>query len=696
MACAKPRQNPVAGLLNLKRKRTDSDASSAGADMAIASKKFKHDCVVAASAGSMSSLASVPQTLAPTANLPSLSVHTASSNSKHLEDAQATAGAQEPRASVSLGRTAPIPTPKMDLSKVGAAAEKIEAQLNLEILLKHQELRLIDQEMAKCQIALEQLRRCQAIPYPGQLGMAPEVSLGTGPALAPPRGQIRPQKPAAWGVTDGPYTRHYARWLIQDPEFDSTPVQSGRATTGSKKTNRGASDMVQPPPSARAQRAAASARLHSINTDLAPPRPLKNLCVYTRETDGVRVKLVCVHCQKADASSVQGFLNHVRIGHEKTYASHMAAALECGQELTAEENEQVEQAERWKQLSRTGTWAPAVEAPPVATPATPSPYPPAEGRKLVHPLITDPVRPSHATGPAYQSTHAGPTTGLSADASTGTRPAPASTNPVQAKNVPPPISVNAGPFKPSSDTPNLSLLAKKRGVTGDLGKLVTSNKKRLDIDAIPYLHPEDGTGSPSASRISATTPSMHPRPVTTSGSQVASKRPASSMTVNQSAATKVPRISHDNSSLDDASNVNIASRSTHPELEMEHYDPLNLSPHTIDTNPGLVTDHDDDEDDDDDRDSEARSEADSNFAESSSHQRSVHPVHVRVEAEEDPLRDETVDDASQVKALPMSHEMREGTVPSAAAAAAAASGSGMESMPKKKRGRPSKKDGEKK
>jgi len=44
----------------------------------------------------------------------------------------------------------------------------IQSQFGLEILLKHDELRLINQELAKCQIALEQLRRCHLIPYPVQ------------------------------------------------------------------------------------------------------------------------------------------------------------------------------------------------------------------------------------------------------------------------------------------------------------------------------------------------------------------------------------------------------------------------------------------------------------------------------------------------------------------------------------------------
>src|SRR6202012_1151402 len=48
----------------------------------------------------------------------------------------------------------------------------IEAEINHAILFKHNELRLIEQEIAKCQTGLEQIRRCQLIPFPGSQGMS--------------------------------------------------------------------------------------------------------------------------------------------------------------------------------------------------------------------------------------------------------------------------------------------------------------------------------------------------------------------------------------------------------------------------------------------------------------------------------------------------------------------------------------------
>jgi ADA HAT complex component 1 len=72
-----------------------------------------------------------------------------------------------------------------DLTNVQQA---IEAQFNYEILLKHNELRLIEQELAKCQVSPEQLRRCSLVPFPGTEGFSQDASSGIGLALQPPSG----------------------------------------------------------------------------------------------------------------------------------------------------------------------------------------------------------------------------------------------------------------------------------------------------------------------------------------------------------------------------------------------------------------------------------------------------------------------------------------------------------------------------
>ena len=64
---------------------------------------------------------------------------------------------QDPAAKLeSVSDNDPTATMETNLNSVQQA---IEAQINYEILLKHNELRLIEQDLAKCQISLEQLRR---------------------------------------------------------------------------------------------------------------------------------------------------------------------------------------------------------------------------------------------------------------------------------------------------------------------------------------------------------------------------------------------------------------------------------------------------------------------------------------------------------------------------------------------------------
>lgn len=88
----------------------------------------------------------------------------------------------------------------------------ISEQFDIEILLKHREIRLIEQEIAKTQVSLEQLRRCALLPYAN----SPEAQLD-----AQGNGMI----PAVPGVVDGPYTRHYRQWLIPHPALDGNSVE---------------------------------------------------------------------------------------------------------------------------------------------------------------------------------------------------------------------------------------------------------------------------------------------------------------------------------------------------------------------------------------------------------------------------------------------------------------------------------------
>jgi ADA HAT complex component 1 len=203
--------------------------------------------------------------------------------------------------------------------------QRIEQQFSLEILLKHQELRLIEQELAKCQIALEQIRRCELIPYPASVSTAvANESVRTGTGLT----TIDTESPAPWGVVDGPYARHYAKWLLPDRKFDRIP----------------ADDMDVPRLGLDSPVMAGKTRPHRGNAGLklqglynGYPRNQAGPLLVRRSTDNALVKLVCLDCDRSDFSSPQGFINHCRIAHHRGFESHDAAAIACGQEVDGDE-----------------------------------------------------------------------------------------------------------------------------------------------------------------------------------------------------------------------------------------------------------------------------------------------------------------------------------------------------------------------
>lgn len=228
-------------------------------------------------------------------------------------------------------------------AQLATMRQTISSQLSLEILLKHRELRLIDQELAKCQVALEQLRRCSEIPFPGLHTPSEQVSSGKGAAIRKSQDKRTARSPAPWGVMDGPYTRHYAKWLLHDPHFDGGDSESVMPTTiGStpftgRSTRGHFTDFAQMVgKTSRSQRALNHAFLP--NGFAEPKQKPTGPMILKRKSDGKMVKLVCPDCGRHDFGSAQGFINHCRIGHQRNYASHDAAAEGCGQPLEADEN----------------------------------------------------------------------------------------------------------------------------------------------------------------------------------------------------------------------------------------------------------------------------------------------------------------------------------------------------------------------
>ncbi|KAK2760854.1 hypothetical protein FQN54_002094 [Arachnomyces sp. PD_36] len=359
--------------------------------------------------------------------------------------------------------------------------QSVEAQLSLEVLLKHDELRLIDQEIAKCQIALEQLRRCSEIPYPGSdaAGVLDSASVGTGRAVLPPGNGRPPLSPSPWGVRDGPYGRHYAKWLIPDPRFDggsvapsgannaatSVATAAGKAPTDGRATRGSVGDAGSTGATKRPQRGSTGSGLQSLSNGYPPPKDKTGPTIIKRKTDGHLVKLVCLDCRRDNFFSTQGFINHCRIAHNRNFASHDAAAIASGEEVEVDEAGMV-----------------------IGENKDPGVVP-----GYIHPLI----RSAHLVDtPQKASASRRKSSKRSSQAGSGQSSTPSdaqseSKAPIARKE----SSVDATPkavnsplpnsaFKASPETPHLSALMQRRGIGLDLLGIVGDAKTKSELDML--------------------------------------------------------------------------------------------------------------------------------------------------------------------------------------------------------------------
>ncbi|KAI4212513.1 MAG: hypothetical protein LQ351_004765 [Letrouitia transgressa] len=382
----------------------------------------------------------------------------------------------EPRTALSQER---FGSDEVDVSIYGSLRGYIEAQFSLEILLKHRELRLIDQELAKCQISLEQLRRCQAIPFvamPSSSQGMQDADSGVG-SSAGKDSSLVPE----WSGTNGPYTRHYRQWLMSDrafgdsdkdiiPQLQSTanavPDRSIRASVSAKSNLASQS---------RTQRGSGSARLKALPSGYAEPKEDKGPMIVRRSTDGLMVKLVCLDCRRSDFNSAQGFINHCRIAHSRNFQSHDAAAIACGEKV---------------ELDHTGG---------IIGESTSSTN---DSMGLVHPLIRNASVVASAPPHSIESTlkRKRPSSFL------GTTETPL----LQKSRHPIPALPS---FKPSPETPHLSALFAKSGRGGNLEEEVVKAKTRIEID--PQSESEDGVDSPAIEN--SVEPSIRPAILSTFG-----------------------------------------------------------------------------------------------------------------------------------------------------------------------------------
>ena len=410
-----------------------------------------------------------------------------------------------PAPSMSIEGTTSLPTPpevkseelEMARESQGVAfapsrdsvRDIIQTQMSLEILLKHNELRLIDQEIAKAQVALEQLRRCTEIPYPATQQPSLGVSNGTGPSRRSTYKSTLPQSPAPWGVTDGPYARHYAQWLLPSPQFDGGEPEAFIQSTAGKSPMKSRSmrgsftdSPLHATNSARSQR---SGKLTALPPGYGQPKEkATGPMILKRKSDGVQVKLVCPDCGRHDFGSAQGFINHCRIGHGRSFASHDAAAEACGEPVEYDESGAM------------------VGVEPVVTPVTGNVHPLIRSAKLMQPASA-PLVTAQKTGTLRQ----------------------------KAKNISP-------DFKASTLTPHLSDLVKNSGLGIDLQEMVSTAKEKVEI---PEPESEDD-GSEEEIMVQETAPGRHPQVAGSKQLHKPAKSPMSSPALSHSIMRSTPTL----------------------------------------------------------------------------------------------------------------------------------------------------------
>lgn len=318
-----------------------------------------------------------------------------------------------------------------------------------------------------------------------------EVGDGTGPAMRID-GEAPPRYPAPWGVSDGPYTRHYAKWLIPDQIFDGRsnaqdilegqpagrPVAEGRATRGSFTETGSVAGK------SRSQRGTAGSKLQALSSGYPPPRDKAGPLILKRSTDGQLVKLVCLDCRRDNFSSAQGFINHCRIAHNRGFASHDAAALACGEEIVTDESGGMIIDSEHGGAATLGFVHPLIRSAHL-TKSTRNTLPKSSaGHASV--MDQDAQKPEaviEVDKAFFKPSIGGYVTPATLRTSTPLRP-------IGQK-----VIERTSTFVPSPQTPHLSALMQRKGQGGDLPELISQAKRKLDLDLdLPEEEDSDGEG----------------------------------------------------------------------------------------------------------------------------------------------------------------------------------------------------------
>ncbi|QPH04280.1 hypothetical protein C2857_001165 [Epichloe festucae Fl1] len=488
------------------------------------------------------------------------------------------------------------------------ARDIIRHQVGLEVLLKHEELRLINQELAKCQVALEQLRRCHLIPYP-QHCPTPEqmldISSGKGPAVIRRFGEPVPRWAPPFGVVDGPYARHYAKWLIPDASFDGEQAEwqlpaeftRSRLSSAEGRTTRNSVTDMGSMSKGRPVRGNAGQKLQALSNGYPQPKDKAGPCILKR-SDGQTVKLVCLDCNRENFSSTQGFINHCRIAHKRDFKSHEEAAVRSGQPIEA-----IDKSSNNNTHSGSSATAalPRGDIKANAAPTTQSNSNCTSASTLVHPFARQDMSEQEAylalqsrIAESLKLYHQGKLPGVSVIPSKNL-----GTQVLGAKKT----EAVAARFNHASATPYLSRLMQSRNFNGNICDAVADAKTKISLEDMTPDEESDDASSPTTAldgldAAPIRNPVVKRVPAQSSKTPAAKKDSPSRPASNKSRAPPISLVSPPESTMGGMSKSGSAGIVSDEDDDVEE---ANLSPNTLASNiaPSLVSDDGEYDDSDD-------------------------------------------------------------------------------------------------
>lgn len=196
----------------------------------------------------------------------------------------------------------------------------IGEQFDMEIILKHRELNLIEGEIAKVRIMMNSMR--QRVLDKTEQQQVLNSSRKYSPSASTKNNELiynnyhAVDKPrtssSSWHNYKSSASRSSSSSNISEvseitTSSDTTASSPPITTTTSKPANNNSSKVKEKPGKGKAIRQ----------------------CFYER-SDGHLVQMICPECGKEGFANIQGFINHCRLSHKIIYESHEAAANTCG------------------------------------------------------------------------------------------------------------------------------------------------------------------------------------------------------------------------------------------------------------------------------------------------------------------------------------------------------------------------------